>query len=70
MFGLTTTDGIVLYRLKAILFSIIRGFEFEMPMPLEEYEIKASPLQRPSVRSAPEKGWQLPLLVKPYKGAV
>ncbi|KAI0328399.1 cytochrome P450 [Cubamyces sp. BRFM 1775] len=58
-----------LVELKAILFSIIRGFEFEMPMPLEGYEIKTSPLQRPSVRSEPEKGWQLPLLVRPYKRA-
>ncbi|KAI0328400.1 cytochrome P450 [Cubamyces sp. BRFM 1775] len=59
-----------LVELKAILFSIIRGFEFEMPLPLEEYRIQTSPLQRPSVRSAPEKGWQLPLLVKPFKGTV
>ncbi|KAH9894819.1 cytochrome P450 [Cubamyces lactineus] len=58
-----------LVEFKAILFSIIRGFEFEMPMPLEEYQIKTAQLQRPSIRSAPEKGWQLPLLVKPYKGA-
>ncbi|KAH9894817.1 cytochrome P450 [Cubamyces lactineus] len=57
-----------LVELKAILFSILRGFEFEMPIPLEEYQIKTAPLQRLSVRSAPEKGWQLPLLVKPYKG--
>ncbi|KAH9894821.1 cytochrome P450 [Cubamyces lactineus] len=59
-----------LVELKAILFSIIRGFEFEMAMPLEEYQIKTAQLQRPSIRSAPEKGWQLPLLVKPYKGPV
>ncbi|KAH9894818.1 cytochrome P450 [Cubamyces lactineus] len=58
-----------LVELKAILFSIIRGFEFEMPIAPEDYEIKTSALQRPSVRSAPEKGGQLPLLVKPYKGA-
>ncbi|KAI0656550.1 cytochrome P450 [Cubamyces menziesii] len=58
-----------LVELKAILFSIIRGFEFELSMPLEEYQVKTAQLQRPSVRSAPEKGYQLPLRVKPYKGA-
>ncbi|KAI0328401.1 cytochrome P450 [Cubamyces sp. BRFM 1775] len=57
-----------LVELKAILFSIIRAFEFEMALPKEEICIKTAPVQRPSVRSAPGQGWQLPLLVKPYKG--
>ncbi|KAI0656548.1 cytochrome P450 [Cubamyces menziesii] len=59
-----------LVELKAILFAIIRAFEFEMALPKEEICIKTAPVQRPSVRSTPEKGWQLPLLVKPYKGDV
>ena len=63
-------ERVTLHRLKAILFAIIRAFEFEMALPKEEICIKTAPVQRPSVRSTPEKGWQLPLLVKPYKGDV
>ncbi|KAI0644488.1 cytochrome P450 [Trametes meyenii] len=58
-----------LVEIKALLFTLIRAFQFELGVPFEDILIKTAPLQRPSVRSAPEKGFQLPLLLKPYKAA-
>lgn len=54
------------FRLKAILFTLIRAFEFELAVPAEDIVAKTEPLQRPSLLSEPEKRSQLPLLVKPY----
>lgn len=53
-------------RLKAILFTLIRAFEFELAVPAEDIVAKTESLQRPSLLSEPEKRYQLPLLVKPY----
>ncbi|KAI0373454.1 cytochrome P450 [Pilatotrama ljubarskyi] len=58
-----------LVEVKAILFVLIRGFEFELGVPDEDIFIKTGGIQRPSLRSQPGQGYQLPLLVKPYKGA-
>lgn len=57
------------HRLKALLFALVRSFEFEFAVPVEDICVKTAPLQRPSLRSAPQGGFQLPLLVKPYKAA-
>ncbi|KAI0633800.1 cytochrome P450 [Trametes polyzona] len=58
-----------LIEVKAILFTLLRAFEFEFAVPIEDIAIKTLPLQRPSLRSAPQDGFQLPLIVKPYKAA-
>ncbi|EIW62554.1 cytochrome P450 [Trametes versicolor FP-101664 SS1] len=55
-----------LIELKAILFTLIRAFEFELAVPAEDIVAKTEGLQRPSLLSEPEKRYQLPLLVKPY----
>ncbi|EIW62528.1 cytochrome P450 [Trametes versicolor FP-101664 SS1] len=58
-----------LVETKALLFALVRAFEFEFAVPVEDICTKTAPLQRPSLRSAPKEGFQLPLLVKPYKAA-
>ncbi|KAJ3001608.1 hypothetical protein NUW54_g6318 [Trametes sanguinea] len=54
-------------RMKAILFTLIRAFEFELAFPPERILIKTAPLQRPFLRD--EEGAQLPLLIKPVRVA-
>ncbi|EIW62555.1 cytochrome P450 [Trametes versicolor FP-101664 SS1] len=58
-----------LVELKALLFFLVRAFEFEFAVPAEDVVNVAAALQRPSLRSAPKEGAQLPLVVKPYKAA-
>lgn len=45
---------------------LVRAFEFALAVPPEEIEKKTSVVQRPQIRSAPERGAQMPLLVKRY----
>ncbi|KAE9404971.1 cytochrome P450 [Gymnopus androsaceus JB14] len=56
-----------LIEMKALLFVLIRGFEFELAVPREEIIKKSAIVQRPRVKSEPEKGSQLPLLVRAYQ---
>lgn len=56
-------------RLKALIFFLVRAFEFEFGVPVEDVVNVAAALQRPSLRSAPKEGSQLPLLVKPHEAA-
>ncbi|KAI0373446.1 cytochrome P450 [Pilatotrama ljubarskyi] len=57
-----------LVELKAILFQIIRSFEFELAVPPEDIVIRTYPLQRPSLRNLPAKdGFQLPIKIRAYK---
>ncbi|KAJ7679608.1 cytochrome P450 [Mycena rosella] len=55
-----------LVETKALLFTLVRGFEFELAVPIEDIGNKATPIvQRPIVLSEKEKGNQMPLLVRP-----
>jgi hypothetical protein len=56
-----------LYRMKALLFTLIRAFEFELAVPPEDIGKKAAIVQRPLVISDPEGGNQMPLLLKPVQ---
>ncbi|KAI3616017.1 cytochrome p450 [Moniliophthora roreri] len=52
-----------LVEMKALLFTLVRAFEFELAVPREQVVIKKSALvQRPEVRG---HGNQLPLIIKP-----
>ena len=55
-------------RMKAIIYTVIRAFEFELAVPAEDIQRRSTIVQRPLLRSAPEQGTQMPLLVKPYNG--
>ncbi|KAK7028306.1 cytochrome P450 [Favolaschia claudopus] len=53
-------------EMKALLFTLVRSFEFELAVPASEIQKKTSIVQRPLVKSEPEAGNQLPLIIKPY----
>jgi len=53
-------------EMKALLFTLIRAFEFELAVPAKDIIAKQSVVQRPIVTSEMEYGNQMPLLVKPY----
>jgi hypothetical protein len=53
--------------MKALLFTLVRAFEFELAVPVEDILTKQSIVQRPIVASEMEYGNQMPLLVKPYR---
>ncbi|KAF9239085.1 cytochrome P450 [Melanogaster broomeanus] len=56
-----------LVEMKAILFILIRAFEFELAVPASEIGKKSTLVQRPVLRDDPTNKPQLPLLVKPYQ---
>ncbi|KAF9236874.1 cytochrome P450 [Melanogaster broomeanus] len=56
-----------LVEMKAILFTLVRAFEFELAVPASEIGKKATFVQRPVLRGDPTNKPQLPLLVKPYQ---
>ncbi|KAJ7496541.1 cytochrome P450 [Mycena latifolia] len=53
-----------LVETKALLFTLIRAFEFELAVPAEDLGKRSTIVQRPIVRSEPEKGNQMPLFVR------
>lgn len=53
--------------MKALLFTLVRAFEFELAVPASEIGKKSTIVQRPVLRSDPKNKPQLPLLLKPYK---
>ncbi|KAJ6589747.1 cytochrome P450 [Mycena capillaripes] len=55
-----------LVEMKALLFTLVRAFEFELAVPVADIGRKTSIVQHPIVRSEPAAGHQMPLLVKPY----
>jgi hypothetical protein len=56
-------------RMKALLFTLIRAFEFELAVPAKDIVKRQSIVQRPMVLSDPDGGNQMPLLIKPYQPA-
>ncbi|CAL1709425.1 unnamed protein product [Somion occarium] len=56
-----------LVEMKAILFTFVRAFEFEHAVQPESIIRKNTSIPRPYVSTEPEKGDQMPLLVKPYR---
>jgi hypothetical protein len=53
-------------RTKALLFTLVRVFEFELAVPAAEIGTKIFIVQHPVVLSEPSAGHQMPLLVKPH----
>ncbi|KAJ7082622.1 cytochrome P450 [Mycena belliarum] len=54
-----------LVEMKALLFALVRGLHFELGVPLADLGKTTDIVQRPSLRSEPTKGNQLPLLIRP-----
>ncbi|KLO16841.1 cytochrome P450 [Schizopora paradoxa] len=53
-------------EMKAILFSLIRSFEFELAIPADEFTKRSMVVTRPYLKSEQNGRAQMPLLVKPY----
>ena len=55
--------------MKALLFAVIRNFEFELAVPKTSLKAMGLYMQRPIVDSVGEreKGAQLPLIIRPFK---
>ncbi|KAF7332942.1 hypothetical protein MVEN_02400100 [Mycena venus] len=66
--GTITALGFVfsLVEIKALLFTLVRAFEFEPAVHKGGIGINSTGLQAPMVLAEPEKGTSLPLLLKPY----
>ncbi|KAH9842389.1 cytochrome P450 [Rhodofomes roseus] len=58
-----------LIEMKALLFALVRSFEFELALPKEEITKLAGLVDRPFVRAEKEKGARLPLKVKVHARA-
>jgi hypothetical protein len=54
------------YRIKSLLFILLRAFEFETAVPEGGIEFSVTPVLRPQVVDEPNAGNQLPLIVRPY----
>ncbi|KAJ6537296.1 cytochrome P450 [Mycena vulgaris] len=57
-----------LVQMKALLFTLVRAFEFEMAVPEGDVGRTTSPVGKPFVHSEGERGTQMPLLVRVCRG--
>ncbi|KAF9236876.1 cytochrome P450 [Melanogaster broomeanus] len=56
-----------LLEIKALLFTLVRAFEFELAVPASEIGKKTTFVQRPMLRGDPTNKLQLPLLLRPFQ---
>lgn len=62
-------DEVMIFdRMKALLYTLVRAFEFELAVPAADIRSKQTIVSRPIVISEPEGGNQMPLLVRAYQG--
>jgi hypothetical protein len=54
-------------RMKALVFSFVRAFDFELAIPPSEIIGRTLIVSRPFLASNPESGPQLPLVIRPVK---
>ena len=57
------------HRIKVILFTLVRAYEFELAVDPEEVIGVGLMTRRPALKSEPKKGAQLPLRMRPCKFA-
>jgi hypothetical protein len=53
--------------MKALLFYLIRAFEFDLAVDPDDIIRKGSVVSRPMVKQEVEKGAQMPLIIRPVK---
>ena len=56
----------IYFRMKAIIFTLVRAFELELAVPAKDIIKNTSIVQRPVLATDPNRVSQLPLLIKPY----
>ncbi|TDL20681.1 cytochrome P450 [Rickenella mellea] len=59
-----------LIEMKALLFTLIRAFEFTAAVPKSEIQTRSIVVQRPYLRSDKDGPAQMPLIIKPYVKSV
>ncbi len=62
------TDNRFIGRMKALLFSLVRSFEFELAVPKEEIISRISIVQKPYLKGQVDLGSQLPLNIHFHSG--
>jgi hypothetical protein len=55
----------MLFRMKVLLFTLVRAFEFELAVPAEDIIKRSEIVTRPVLRTDPKASNQLPLLIRP-----
>jgi len=63
--GVVHSSDNSLRRIKALLFTLVRGFEFELALPAEDIIRTTFIVGHPTIASNPAAGPQLPLLIRP-----
>ncbi|KAJ3878551.1 cytochrome P450 [Lentinula edodes] len=58
-----------LVEMKALLFILVRNFEFELAVPADDVIAKSTVVQRPRLKSEKDAGSQLPLIVRLHQKA-
>ncbi len=58
--------SLYLFRMKAVLFILVRAFEFEPAVPFYDVARTKTNIDYPFLKSDPKSGSQLPLLVRRY----
>lgn len=53
--------------MKAILFSFVRSFDFELAVPPSQITRKTMVVTRPFLASDPDSGAQMPLIIQPAR---
>lgn len=56
----------ITFRLKTLLFVLLRAFEFKLAVPASEIGSRTLLVRRPVLLSHPDKENQMPLFVTPY----
>lgn len=54
--------------MKALIFTLVRAFEFSMAISDDKFEKRSNVVTRPYVKDDKEAGAQMPLIVKVYDG--
>ncbi|KIM23164.1 hypothetical protein M408DRAFT_265479 [Serendipita vermifera MAFF 305830] len=55
-----------LIEMKALLFTLIRGFQFELAVAPEEVIRRSAAVTRPVIKSEIDKGGQMPMIIRPF----
>ncbi|KAI5118119.1 hypothetical protein M0805_008028 [Coniferiporia weirii] len=56
-----------LFEMKALLFTLLRTFEFELAVPAADFERRSLVVTRPYVKGQKDAGAQMPLIVKLHR---
>lgn len=56
------------FRFKALVFTLVRAFEFELAVPKEQVTKKSLVVVKPVIIGRGEKGNQMPMFIRPARG--